>query len=181
VLKLGGLFHFGTGRVDMKYSERKIYKILSDLKLTGAIIIDERGKTVKRRFGTSSAVNFRITHTGQVVITNLEEPPLYLRMLQEMGYSDVSIKDNSIVLPLIDPGMPDDLSHHIVLVNEYYNAIRSTAEDGFTAGLMDKDLLAAIITGINFECNNAIQGLVEHYTSESRIIESLRKARFSEI
>ncbi|MBW3002292.1 class I SAM-dependent methyltransferase [Candidatus Woesearchaeota archaeon] len=184
ILKPGGFFHFGTGAVDMKYSEKKIDTVANDLiEFYGDCIIeisDERDRSNPRRLeynSGNSTIEVRIDEYGML---HFPRESGLLQHLQERKYA-VSEENGEIVAPLINPDSDVDRQGIVEPVSKYYAAIQSRAEDGERQGIVDSNLMAAVKKAAEFEKNNAARGIIEFYTKEERIIESLQNAGFKDI
>ncbi len=173
------MFHFGTGNVDMKYSERKINKIVSDLeKYLGKSIsvLDNRddGYGVEKN-PVEDSTRITIDNQGIVHISNSEG---LMDCLQGEGYNLISAQDKEITLKLIDPELSEDREGLIVPVDRYYNAIQARVDNGHESGSLDSELASKIGKGVVHERSLAQKGLTEYYTGKQRILESLTKAGF---
>ena len=99
--------------------------------------------------------------------------------LKKRGYSQIFVFSDSIVLPLIDPKIQEDVKNHIKPVDKYYNEIEQRVINGY-AGIDDK-LVNQIITGIEFERGNARRGTAEYYMGEKKILNALKEVGFINI
>ncbi len=98
--------------------------------------------------------------------------------LQGEGYNLISTQDKKITLKLIDPELSEDREGLIVPVNRYYDAIQARIDKGHESGSLDTQLVLDIGKGLVHEKSLAQKGLIEYYTGEQRILESLTKAGF---
>lgn len=144
ILKPGGLLHLGEGQVDMNYSEDKLIRIgqdLSSLLASLVRIVDERekdnGYVVNSVFEPGKSYSglpvindingsytpIRITGEGMVVIKATAPDQVALvdgkseviaQQLNEKGYKQMFVFSDSIVIPLIDPEMPEDVVGQMV-------------------------------------------------------------------
>ena len=184
VLAPGGLLHFGTGEVDMKYSEKKLENLARDLKdFYGNCVVqisDERDRSSPRRleYGSgNSTIEARVDESGML---HFPKESGLLQHLQERNYG-VREENGELLAPLINPNYLVDRKELVEPVETYYAAIQARAKDGEQQGIADSDLVADVKKAAEFECGNASRGIVEFYTKEERIVESLQKAGFKDI
>jgi|GEM_PF-2369657 len=195
VLEHGGLFHYGTGNVDMKYSEKKIDKILKDAREFfgyGVEFHDRRDEANASQSQVYSDVNaidaesetkqytlVDINNQGTVRIriehNKAEE---FLEFLNKQGYKQVTYLNGNVFLPLIDPEIQEDRMSHIGSVNKFYDAIALRALFGFS----DRPgIVNGILSASGAERNNALRGVVEYYTGRDTVLKILDKVGFKQI
>jgi hypothetical protein len=98
--------------------------------------------------------------------------------LRARGYVQMLVFGDCLVLPLVDPSMPDD-QYHLREVNRFYDAAIGRIVDG-CAGRND-DLVRTMTAALDQERGNALRGVVEYYKSEAKCREALASAGFVDI
>jgi hypothetical protein len=188
-LQPGGILHIGEGDVDMKYSERKINKIVQDIFDSGTKTVktsDKRYQDLEPRFnmfcrtrhpGKYDRADVFISRRGAVEIIATNPSKLY-RHLEETGYKQihktVHKTEKNIILPLIDHAIEEDFQGMIVPVRAYYQAIKDTC-----LPRLDKKHHDAFAKALSKEQSDAERGLVEFYSPPSMICNNMRKTGLS--
>jgi hypothetical protein len=169
ILKKGGMFHFGTGNVDMKYSEKKINKIAGDFYQTigsPVNVIDARNEGFEKKMAFADG-KWQGPNAGY---TNVH--------ISKEGTISVGTYGNKQTKPLIDPDNEEDYKGLVLPVDTYYGHLQAKADKGLEKGLIDKELHESVSKAIDFERQNARKGIVEYFSGEEMILQSLEKAGF---
>ncbi|MFH1438975.1 MAG: class I SAM-dependent methyltransferase [Candidatus Woesearchaeota archaeon] len=204
VLEPQGMFHLGTVDVDMKYSEEKIRRVVAEVQEYAGkdvLLRDERdGYNGNSRVSLwemhESYDNFpyvsrdevesqreknfttiRINDEGMIEI-RADNPQVLSAYLSDRGYEQMSVSDDSVSVPLIEPQMQEDNEGLIIPVDRFYDSAlaRVVRYKG-----RDDELVAAITQGIEFERANARRGLVEYYTGQEKLLRALEKVGFNRV
>ncbi len=175
VLKHGGMFHFGTGNVDMKYSEKKIEKIVSDWReynqITECSIIDARDTISSSQIQNNNGPSITIMSDGTIQISN------------NAGFGnkyalDSDTKHARVSMPLINLSIPDDNEGLGRPVNKYYDAVMNKVTSHYNAGELDQVVYRQFSEAVAAERTLALKGLTEYYTGKPRLLKSLQQAGF---
>lgn len=207
ILKPNGLLHLGEGEVEMEYGEQKIdavAKAIRDVTKLNVLMIDEREKDNGYRYyiyydkdgkhfvdenklNETDILPLRITEDGLVVYKNLnpKNPILTSEDLDRIGgelttrkYGQILKLPEAMVIPLIDPTIPQDVERHISGINRYYEGIRSRSND---YKINNPSLYAKLDKAVDYERGNAARGTVEYYVGEQNIVASLTETGFGDI
>ncbi|MFH1770866.1 MAG: hypothetical protein ABH828_04900 [archaeon] len=184
-LENGGFLHFGTGNVDMKYSEQKINTLIGKLNnFLGEDVADEdKYVVIDQRNSSKTETTKDYPHGNNVVLDNQgmvhikysENLPGHLKTI---GYNVVEINEEEVVIPLIDENLSEDRKGMMDPINEYYGMIQMNLEKGFEEGMIDEAVLDDKILSLNHEKRFASKGIVEYYTGKEDVLRSLRKTGF---
>ena len=192
VLKKNGLLHIGEGNVDMKYSERKLERLVKDVsEITGTNIelFDRRNGIENRRqlllgyLDLGERTTILVNEQGMVELLGVglscssdrSKPNEYevAEALAQRGYKQMIESDHSIFLPLIDHAIEDDFQGLIVPVRKYYAEVSAAC----LKNLAPEDH-EAFRKAISKEQSDAERGLVEYYSPPSMVEKNLQLAGF---
>jgi SAM-dependent methyltransferase len=180
VLAPGGIVHVGEGNVDMKYSERKIRRLVDDLCSfgTGRVEVwDGRyGDDAPRNWRTGEgggAMTVRITPRGMVTVEHGDGEVL-AEFLAGRGYKQLHASGRMVVLPLIDHAMEEDFQGMIVPVRAFYATLTELCLKGIDAGLHGE-----VLRVVHKEQSDAQRGIVEYYSLPSVLCNALVEAGLS--
>ncbi|MDD5580486.1 MAG: class I SAM-dependent methyltransferase [Methylobacter sp.] len=173
-LKPGAVLHLGEGDVDMKYSERKINKLASDMldaRVRGVWISDARNADSPPRqwhIGNETAeVAMKVSPTGMVSIHHADVETVSSHLLKS-HYKQMHLGDETIVLPLIDHAMEEDFQNLIVPVRAYYEAIAELCLQH-----LDPSYHTEFSKALFKEQSDAVRGIVEYYSSPATLCDAL--------
>ena len=189
----GGFLHIGEGDVDMKYSEKKVNQIATDL----SEIIDEVVLLYDLRYyGATHGKLYSFTPNGKkeaiketpssrnvgTIVKICEDASVEIKYngpknlkkeLVSKGYDKITGKENEIKMPLIDKDNKEDFEGLVVPVREYY---KNLIEDCITR--LPKEYTESFLEALTKECNDAEKGIVEYYSSPTMVINNLKKIGF---
>ncbi|MBW2970097.1 class I SAM-dependent methyltransferase [Candidatus Woesearchaeota archaeon] len=194
ILSPGGLFHWGTGISDMKYSNKKmeeIRKITAETLGIKTAVIDERD--LPHTYTTGSK-NPDLTITVELFKKNKEdrkEPGQGLiripvkpedaeklrTALYRKGMFEQKYENNMLTIPLIDPNREEDRTGHLAEVDRHYLIVLDILKRKLPKNLginARENAIKAILK----EWSDARQGIVEYYTRPEDLKEILENQGF---
>ena len=180
----GGLFHAGTGFVDMGYSELKVFKMarrMVDAKVAPEVhIVDMRDPSFPYTvIATAVAEGSKDVHVhegvlgeeaSRVVIDNEGYVHVPDAIAMKCGWlidGNYHERDGSLVVPLIDPALQEDVDGLIRPVYGFYFPTNVEIVKFPPGGKVTPKLIKETVTNDRLERHYAERGLVEFYRPEA--------------